>query len=689
MEWLQDEIDIIKCFSVWPKLDYSNLIRRRIIMCKKLIYFVSAVVLLGSVSQAENIKWTDLGTDHLWSTPENWDLGRVPTLDDEVLIDVPAAAAPNGPVIQDGIDAKAKGIWTEAAGEFTLTMTGGTLEVAEWIWWGHGVDSFGIWDMSGGDIIVGSEFELGWGGGAGTLTITGGMIITAEVAIPTGSGAFGGLYLYGGTYNVTTVGGLNVTENGMIDITEGTLVLEGDETAKINDLIAAGLVTAYGGVGKFKIEYHPRKNETTVTAIPAPEPVNPGPEGLVVYYPLDNDVLDASGNGNDGTTYGDPTFVEGVIGMGMEFDGNDHVDTGNTDLLAVWTVACWVKSPHAPSGDDPSGPVHRETNYQVNWNHGWDVFRASIAVYAGGRYHPAKYGPVEADTWYHLAGTYDGKVLRAYKNGALITTNDAASGPLYAEPESLKLAKNSANPCYFTGTVDEVVIYNRSLSEGEVMYLSGERATPVDPGSDGLVAYYTLDDDVNDSSSNELHGTIVGEPTYVEGPAGCGTAIAFDGINDYVDFGNNPLFNITEQITLAVWVKANDMLNNEHNPWLGKGDHCYAIKHQSGNFLEFFIYDGGWKSTQYYDYDESLNGEWHHATGTYDGSNLKFYLDGEVVATLAHVGSIETREHPVTMGTNSEAGGRFYDGALDEGVIYDRALSAGEVRFLAGFSADR
>ncbi len=39
------------------------------------------------------------------------------------------------------------------------------------------------------------------------------------------------------------------------------------------------------------------------------------------------------------------------------------------------------------------------------------------------------------------------------------------------------------------------------------------------------------------------------------------------------------------------------------------------------------------------------------------------------------------------MGTNSEAGGRFYDGALDEGVIYNRALSAGEVRYLAGYRA--
>jgi len=237
-------------------------------MCKKLIYFVSVVLLLGSVVQAADIQWTDLGADHLWSTPENWEPVRVPTLADEVLIDVPAAAAPNGPVIQDGIDAKAKGILTEAPGEPTLTITGGTLEVAEWIWFGDGSGSFGIWDMTGGAVTVANEFELGWDGGAGTLTMTGGTISAGEAVIPTGSGAFGELYLYGGTYNVTKAGGLNVKENGMVDITEGTLVLEGDDTAKVNDLIAAGQITAYGGSGQLEVDYDvSNPGKTTLTAI--------------------------------------------------------------------------------------------------------------------------------------------------------------------------------------------------------------------------------------------------------------------------------------------------------------------------------------------------------------------------------------------------------------------------------------
>ncbi len=228
-------------------------------------------LVLGSVSNAANVQWTDLGGDHLWSNLANWDVG-VPTVADEVRIDVPAAAAPSGPLIQAGIDAKALGLFTEAPGEPTLTMTGGTLEVADWVWWGDGAGSFAIWNMSGGTVTVTNEFELGWGGGAGTLNMTGGTITAGTFKVPTGSGAFAEAFLYGGTFNVTKPGGLGFGNvNGLIDITVGTLVLEGDDTAKVAGLIAAGQITGYSGTGTVLYDYGVTiPGKTTVTGIPEP-----------------------------------------------------------------------------------------------------------------------------------------------------------------------------------------------------------------------------------------------------------------------------------------------------------------------------------------------------------------------------------------------------------------------------------
>jgi len=202
-----------------------------------------------------------------------------------------------------------------------------------------------------------------------------------------------------------------------------------------------------------------------------PEMVPPDPD-MEAWYKLDDvgsgTAIDYSGNDRDGTLVGDPEFVPGYYGEGMEFDGDDHVDTGYTENLVNWTITAWVISPAAPSGDAPSGPLHREQNYQFNWNHGDATYRAAAAINTGGTWHAASYGPLEANTWYHLAATYDGNAMRAYRNGVLITTNTAPTGAPSNEGNSLKLGRHAASAQYFTGIVDDARVYSRALTADEI-----------------------------------------------------------------------------------------------------------------------------------------------------------------------------------------------------------------------------
>jgi hypothetical protein len=197
-----------------------------------------------------------------------------------------------------------------------------------------------------------------------------------------------------------------------------------------------------------------------------------------------------------------------------------------------------------------------------------------------------------------------------------------------------------------------------------------------------LVGWWRLDEGTGttayDSSGNGNDGTILGNPRWVAGKIG--SALDFDGNGDYIDCGNDPIFNITKEITLAIWVNANDIGNGQHNCWMGKGDNTYAIKHQSGNNLEFFIYDGTWHSTNYTTNINSLNGEWHHMAGTYDGSELKFYLDGEMVLSTVYASTIGTSSDDVTLAENSQATGRYFDGMLDDARIYNKALPADDIK---------
>ena len=228
------------------------------------------VLALGSVSQAADIQWTG-AADNLWSNPLNWDTGFVPDGTQEVLIDVPWAAAPNGPVIQDGDAAVADGMLTEAAGIPVLNITGGTLDIADYVWWGDGTDSYAVWNQSGGVVTVADVFELGWGDGAGTLNLTGGVLTVGRFKNPTGSGTFAQANIHGGTVNVTKAGGLDFgNENGAMEFDgSGTLVLEGDDAAKIAGLIGSGQITGAGGA---TVLYDYNITNAGKTTVMVPEP---------------------------------------------------------------------------------------------------------------------------------------------------------------------------------------------------------------------------------------------------------------------------------------------------------------------------------------------------------------------------------------------------------------------------------
>ncbi|MFB3819065.1 MAG: LamG-like jellyroll fold domain-containing protein [Candidatus Methylomirabilales bacterium] len=197
-----------------------------------------------------------------------------------------------------------------------------------------------------------------------------------------------------------------------------------------------------------------------------------GSNGLVAAYSLNaasgGTVPDASGNGWSGTVSG-AWATAGRYGNGLAFDGaNDLVDTRYAANLPRWTVSVWVRSPAAPSWGRASGPVHREKNFQINWNHENAAFRGAAAVQVNGVWHAASFGPLAANTWYHLTATYDGETLRAYRNGVLVSSNSSPSGSPAAESATMKLGRHAAAAQYFRGTVDEVRVYNRALSQAEI-----------------------------------------------------------------------------------------------------------------------------------------------------------------------------------------------------------------------------
>jgi hypothetical protein len=210
--------------------------------------------------------------------------------------------------------------------------------------------------------------------------------------------------------------------------------------------------------------------------------------------------------------------------------------------------------------------------------------------------------------------------------------------------------------------------------------------TSLTEGADSsLVGWWKLDETAGttaaDSSGNGHPGTLMNGPIWVTGQIM--GALKFDGVNDYVDCGNNAVFDITQQVTVALWVNPLDIGNTQDNEWLGKGDHTYCLKgFRTGNAIEWFVYSaGGWR-TAVVDVGTSFNGTWHHVAGTFDGAALKLYVDGVLRTTTAYAGTIETRTHNINMARNSEATTRFAQVTIDDARIYNRALSEAEINVI-------
>jgi Concanavalin A-like lectin/glucanases superfamily len=208
--------------------------------------------------------------------------------------------------------------------------------------------------------------------------------------------------------------------------------------------------------------------------------------GWWTFEDVDSGVAtDSSGAGHHGILLGNPRRVDGYSGRGVQFDGvDDYIETGYAENLPRWTVCVWGNSPVAPAGGFGSGPVHREANYQLNWNHGNSQFRGAAGVRIGDSWHAASFGELFADTWYHLAATFDGTSLNAYVDGVLITSNPEAQGVPFFEPGTLTFGKHARGEYFFAGTIDDVRLYSRALVENEISDIVhvGQHLVAWDPG---------------------------------------------------------------------------------------------------------------------------------------------------------------------------------------------------------------
>ena len=203
-------------------------------------------------------------------------------------------------------------------------------------------------------------------------------------------------------------------------------------------------------------------------------------------------------------------------------------------------------------------------------------------------------------------------------------------------------------------------------------------------GKNDLVGYWKLDGDLKDYSGNNNQGTNYGATFVSDVPFGEGNSLSFDGAS-YINLGNNSIFDITDQITLSIWVNMNGYTDYDTFFWKtytgNSGNQSnYGLSMTSSQRGRFAVGGKLSISSQVFPIDT-----WIHMTGTYDGNYLKLYRDATLAATpLANTDPITVSIQDLTIGRRKYGSTFKYpaNALIREVQIYNRALTSKEVRLL-------
>jgi len=273
--------------------------------------------------------------------------------------------------------------------------------------------------------------------------------------------------------------------------------------------------------------------------------------------------------------------------------------------------------------------------------------------------------------WHHYALTYDGSNQKLYIDGILATTT-SKTGSINANSTNLRIGE------YFNGFIDEVHIYNRALSAGEIkaLYESYDPAPRVSDLQKGLIGHWILDGNAKDSTPYGNNGTIYEASSTADRKGKANGALSFDGSNDYVNVGANISLG-TGPFTFSAWYKG-----TEAGDWKG------IVGGTNGGSTGFAINIHGGKIQSWVNNNADSgsivvnNNVWHHAVITRNGTTGQIFVDG-----VQDGGNFTTDGGNVNVGQNWWIGGwgstsYLAKGLIDEVRIWNRALSADEIKAL-------
>jgi hypothetical protein len=505
----------------------------------------------------------------------------------------------------------------------------------------------------------------------------------------------------GATQKLYIDGELKQTENNY----SGSAYVEG-RSAIIGGLLAGDGNTVYvdptAGYFKGKIDdiriYNHAITDQEVIALYHDSTTYTPPtleDGLIAFYPFTGNPHDQSPTGNHATVIGATLTKDrfGVNNNAYYFNGNSRLQAadnpaydfgpGNFSMNAWVNIETINTSRIVSAGyNDNDGIWGLGFGENPVWGSG---NRINFFVYSNNSFQDFSSDEITNYTvgnWAFVSVVKQNNTLKFFFNG-----QEAGSLPMIFQANSnsflsigCRQQASSVFDEFLIGKIDDIRIYNRSLSNEEIFSLYNDSTTYHPPLEEGLVAYWPLDGNTNDSTFNNNDG-INHNALFAMDRYGIDNSSLFfaTGVESYVE-GMNPGNNLpvgNSPSTFSAWI--NTAVYNQY----GSNIFHYGTQQSAPTNFHFLVTDvlglgNGYGFGVVYGNQNIIDGIWHFVAGVYEGGTeriVKLYVDGKLDAS----GTISTEPNTI-LGTNWRMG-RFMEGTpnfqgfLDEVKVYDAALT--------------
>ena len=375
-----------------------------------------------------------------------------------------------------------------------------------------------------------------------------------------------------------------------------------------------------------------------------------------------------------------------VSNYSMEFDHTNanSINVGNTltNGFSQLTVSVWVNFSSFVAGKN-YGLVSKDglgqRSFDLRYINGTGVnFLVSTngTGASGSSYYPVN--SINIGQWYHFVGVYDGSNVLLYVDGTLIGTPTALTGSLQNTTSDFFIGIRAAAPTTttFDGKIDQVTIFDYALpatgtNSVATLYGSGTAVTNPMSLSPKPIAAYQLGDQSVDNGANYL----------VPNNSLSDYVFDFDGVNDYLDCGNDSSLQITGAMTVSYWFNGQGGSGTigGFGKLGGPNNRGFCLGLNNNNQITFYIAPTI-NSLVSASYSHTTDNNWHHLLGVFTPStSLELYFDGVLVATTStSVSSQYNGSNNLQIGARGDGAGPF-NGKMSNVALWDTALTGPQV----------